>query len=141
MAKQEKPEKKVSKVMEILRTEYPFEGILLGVLGLLVLLLGVYIYEARVLEITMTDWWIFNTEAKIVMFSIIIMLIGLGALVYAFGPFVVPGFKEMNRVSWPTRNTMVNHSSRVLGFIAFLGFMFIIYDLIFVRLFGWILGT
>ncbi len=139
MAKKE--EKKTSKVLEILKTEYQFEGMLLAVVGLLVLLLGVYIYEARVLEITRTDWAIFSTPLRIQVFSILIMLIGAGAVLYALLPFMVPGFKEMNRVSWPTRDTMINHSGRVLGFIFFLGFVFVLYDAIFNPLFAWLIGV
>lgn len=135
-----KPEKKVNKVLEVLKTEYPMEGILLGVLGIVVLLLGIYIYEAEVLVLR-DDWWIFNTVVKRNIFSFIIMLLGLAAMIMAFGPFVKPGVKEMKRVSWPSRDTMVNHSIRVLGFIIFLGIMFIIYDAIFRPLFGWILGA
>ncbi len=139
MAKKE--EKKTSKVMEILKTEYPFEGMLLAFVGLLVLLLGVYIYEARVLEITRTDWAIFSTPLRIQLFSILIILVGAGAVLYALLPFMIPGFKEMNRVSWPTREKMLNHSGRVLGFILFLGLIFVIYDAIFNPIFSWLIGV
>ena len=134
-------EKKTSRVMEILKTEYKFEGMLLAVVGLLVLLLGVYIVEGRVLEITRTEWWIFATSTRINVFASFIIVLGSAAVLYSIMPFMVPGFKEMNRVSWPTRDKMINHSTRVLGFIFFLGTMFVIYDLIFRPLFAWLIGA
>ncbi len=136
----EKKEKKTSRVMEILRTEYPFEGMLLVLVGLLVLLLGVYIMEGRVLEITRTDWWLFATEARINIFSAFIITLGAAAVLYALMPFMVPGFKEMNRVSWPSRDKMVNHSSRVIGFIVVLGAIFVIYDIVLRPIFAWLIG-
>lgn len=132
------PEKKVSRVLEILKKEYPFEGVLLAVLGALVMVLGVYIFESRILVITLDHWWIFNTQFKIRVFSVIVMLIGAAALVYAVLPFLAPSVKEMGRVSWPTKKTMINHSSRVFGFIIFLGIMFLIYDSMFRPIFDWL---
>ncbi|TVP95075.1 MAG: preprotein translocase subunit SecE [Acholeplasmatales bacterium] len=133
-----KPEKKTSRVIEILKTEYPFEGILLGILGILVFLLGVYIFEAEVLQIRFTDFWLFDSPLKIQIFSSVVMVIGAGAIIMAFAPFFIPGLKEMNRVSWPNRRTMVNHTSRVLGFMAFVGVMFVLYDIVLRPFFRWI---
>jgi preprotein translocase SecE subunit len=123
-------EKKSFKVLEILRREYPFEGVLLAMLGGLVLVLGVYIFEGEVLRVTLTDWWIFNAPWKITTFSIIVMLIGLSALVYALAPFFLPGLKEMNKVSWPNRVMTNNYLARVFGFLVFLAAVFIVFDFV-----------
>jgi preprotein translocase subunit SecE len=131
-------EKKSFNVLNVLRKEYPFEGILLGLLGTLVLVLGVYILEGEVLEVRLTDWWIFDAPWKIVTFSIIIMLIGASALIYAIAPFFIPGLKEMNKVSWPTRSILNNHLARVFGFLIIVAVMFILYDLVFVPLFNFL---
>jgi preprotein translocase SecE subunit len=136
-----KPEKKVNKVMQVLKTEYPMEGIILGFLGILVLVLGIYIYISEYIYISQTEWWIFNTQLKRDIFAILVMIIGLGAIIMSLAPFVLPGVKEMKRVSWPKRDTMINHSARVLGFIIFLGLVFVLYDAIFRRLFAWIIGS
>jgi preprotein translocase subunit SecE len=131
-------EKKSFNVLNVLRKEYPFEGILLGLLGTLVLVLGVYILEGEVLEVRLTDWWIFDAPWKIVTFSVIIMLIGASALIYAIAPFFIPGLKEMNKVSWPTRSILNNHLARVFGFLIIVAVMFILYDLVFVPLFNFL---
>ncbi len=131
-------EKKSFKVLDVLRKEYPFEGMLLGLLGTLVLVLGVYIFEGDVLEVRLTDWWIFDAPWKIITFSIFIMAIGAAALIYAVAPFFIPGLKEMNKVSWPSRSMLNNHLARVFGFLLILAFMFILYDLVFVPLFNFL---
>ncbi len=136
----EKKEEKVAKVLKVLKTEYPFEGLLLGVLGALVLVLGIYILEGDVLRITMTDFWLFNTPTKITIFSIVVIIIGSVALLVALAPFFMPGLSEMKRVSWPTKNTMTNHTARVFGFVIFLGMMFVLYDFVFRPIFDFLYG-
>ncbi len=136
----EKKEEKVSKVLKILKTEYPFEGLLLGVLGALVMVLGIYILEGDVLRITMTDFWLFNTPTKINIFSVVVIIIGAAALIVALAPFFIPGLSEMRRVSWPNKKTMGNHTARVFGFVIILGIMFVLYDLIFRPLFDFLYG-
>ena len=88
-------ETKSSKVLEILRKEYPFERILLGVLGLIVLVLGVYLIEGEILAIRLTDMWIFNSDTKILIFSIFIIVIGAVSFLMAVWPFFVPSVGEM----------------------------------------------
>jgi preprotein translocase SecE subunit len=131
-------EKKSFNVLNILKKEYPFEGILLGLLGALVLVLGVYIFEGEVLEVRLTEWWIFDAPWKIITFSFIIMAIGAAALIYAIAPFFIPGLKEMNKVSWPNRKMLNNHLARVFGFLLIVAVMFILYDLVFVPLFNFL---
>jgi preprotein translocase SecE subunit len=131
-------EKKSFNVLNILKKEYPFEGILLGLLGTLVLVLGVYIFEGEVLEVRLTEWWIFDAPWKIITFSFIIMAIGAAALIYAIAPFFIPGLKEMNKVSWPTRSMLNNYLARVFGFLLIVAVMFILYDLVFVPLFNFL---
>lgn len=131
-------EKKSFKVLDILKREYPFEGVLLAFLGALVLVLGVYIFEGQVLEVTLTDWWIFNAPWKVTTFSVIVMLIGLSALVYALMPFFLPGLKEMNKVSWPNRVMTNNYLARVFGFLLFLAIVFILFDFVLQPIFNFL---
>jgi preprotein translocase subunit SecE len=129
---------KKNKVLEILQKEYPIEKLLLGVLGAVVLILGVYLIEGQVLEIRYTDLWIFNSSTKILIFSIFVVLIGAVAFVMAVYPFFVPSVAEMKKVSWPTKNVIVNHSLRVFGFILFVAFFFVLIDFGLRPLFNWI---
>ena len=138
MKDKENKETKTSRVIQILKTEYPFEGILLGFLGIVVLVLGVYIFEGQVLAIRWTDLFLFETELRIRIFAVAIMIIGIGAIYLAFAPFLLPGLKEMGRVSWPDSKTLGNHAARVFGFMIFLGLMFVLYDMVFRPIFDWL---
>lgn len=129
MAKNHVEEPKTNKIIEILKTEYPFERILLGVLGAFVLVLGVYLVEGTVLTIRLTNWWIFNTELKRTIFAIFVILIGSGSLILALWPFFLPSLAEMKKVTWPNRSTILNHSARVFGFIIVLSVFFVLADL------------
>ncbi len=137
MAKK-KEEVKKSKVLEILRKEYPFEKILLGFLGAIVLLLGVYLIEGTILTIKFTDWWIFNSDLKITIFSIFVIMIGVASFVLSIWPFFVPSIGEMKKVSWPDKQMIANHSARVFGFIFFIGLFFVVIDFGLIRLFTWL---
>lgn len=138
MAKMKLPEQKPNRILEILKKEYPFERILLGVLGALVIILGVYLIEGTVLEIRLTNWWIFNTDTKILIFSIFVIVIGAVSLFMAVWPFFVPSFAEMRKVTWPNKNTILNHTARVFGFILIISFFFILADFAFRPFFNWI---
>ncbi|GEM_PF-445871 len=138
--KTEKPDDKIGKVINLLKKEYPFEGLLLGILGALVLVLGIYIFEGELLQIRLTDWFIFATDTRINIFASIVMVIGAVALVIALAPFFVPGLKEMRRVSWPDRKTLKNHTARVFGFMIILALFFVLYDLVFAPIFDYLYG-
>ena len=131
---------KPNKVLEILRKEYPFERILLGVLGAFVLILGVYLVEGQLLTIKLTSWWIFNTELKRTIFAIFIILVGTVAFIMSIWAFFVPSFAEMKKVTWPKRTIILNHSARVFGFIIFLMLFFVVIDLGLIPLFSWLIG-
>ncbi len=138
MANKQLPQSKTSKVLEILRTEYPFERVLLGVLGLLVVLLGVYLLEGTMIAITRTEWWIFNAEWKRTMFSIIVIVLGTISFFMAVWPFFAPSIAEMKKVSIPNRNTTLNHIARVFGFIIFLSLFFTLLDWPLRKIFEWL---
>ena len=128
MAKKALTEQKPSRVLEILRKEYPFERIALGILGALVIVLGVYLVEGRLLTIRLTNWWIFNTDTKILIFSIFVIAIGALSFFMAIWPFFVPSFGEMKKVTWPGRSMILNHTARVFGFILSISAFFIVSD-------------
>lgn len=131
-------EVKKNKVLEILRKEYPFERLLLGVLGLIVLILGIYLVEGTVLEIRYTDFWLFNTSLKITIFSIFVIVVGSVSFLLSIWAFFVPSFAEMKKVSWPDGPTILNHAARVFGFILIISFFFVLVDFGLVPLFDWL---
>jgi preprotein translocase subunit SecE len=133
-------EVKKNKIIEILKKEYPFEKILLGFLGAIVLILGIYLVEGTVLEIKFTEWWIFDSELKVTIFSIFVIIIGAVSFALSIWPFFVPSIGEMKKVSWPNRAVISNHSARVFGFIFLIGLFFVAIDFGLRPLFSWLNG-
>jgi len=146
MAKQEE---KGNKVLKILTTEYPIDRILVVIMGLLVTVVGYYLVSKHqtpagvvYLQITnTTSWytkWIFGSNTGIMIFSIFILVVGVGALVLGLYPYFKPSVKEMKRVTWPNFNTIKNHSLRVFGFIFFLMAVFVAYSAVLTPFFDWL---
>lgn len=131
-------ENKPNKVLEILRKEYPFERIILGVMGLLVLVLGVYLVQGDIIEIKLTSFWLFNSALKRTLFAVFVIVIGAISVLMAIWPFFVPSFVEMKKVTWPNRKTILNHSARVFGFIIVLSLFFVIADQPLKAFFRWL---
>ncbi len=140
MAKEKVQEQKQGKVMQILKTEYKFEGVLLGVLGLLVVVLGVYLIQGDVITIRWTDFWLFDSEIKRLIFAIIVTVIGAVAFIMAVWPFFAPSWEERKKITWPKRDTILNHSGRVYGFILLLVAFFVLIDWPLIELFAWLKG-
>lgn len=134
----EKSKQQQSKVIELLKKDYPFERVLLGILGLFVLILGVYLVQGDMLRITNTDLWIFNHPTKILVFEIFVIVLGAIAFLMAIYPFFLPSVSEMKKVSWPTPKVIANHSARVFGFIIFLSLVFMAYDFVFRPIFKYL---
>lgn len=131
-------ETKKNKVLEILSKEYPFERLLLGILGIVVLVLGVYLVEGTVLSIRYTDFWLFNTPLKITIFSIFVIIVGAVSFLLSVWAFFQPSLSEMKKVSWPDSPTILNHSARVFGFIIVLSLFFVFADVGLIPLFDWL---
>ena len=140
MAKEKDQEQKQSKVLQILRTEYRFEGILLGILGLLVVVLGVYLIQGDVLAIRWTDFWLFDSATKRLIFAIIVTVIGAVAFIMSVYPFFLPSWEERKKITWPKRDMIINHSGRVYGFIIFLIAFFVLVDWPLIKIFAWLNG-
>lgn len=132
---------KQNKIIEIIKTEYPFEKVFLAIMGLGVLIIGIYLAEGIRLNIKYTNWWVFDSPLKVLIFSIFMIAFGAIAFLYAIWPFFVPSFYEMKKVSWPNKKTIINHSLRVFGFIFFLSAVFLTYDSIFRPIFDRLLGV
>lgn len=142
-------ERKGSKIFEVIKKDYPGERILLGVLGIIVIVFGIYIIGG--VRNPETGWLVirnregffaffFSTDTKILIFSWVIIVVGVIAFGMAVWPFLRPSLLEMKRVSWPNSKTLQNHSARVYGFILFLVVMFLVYEFFLGNLFGWIRG-
>jgi preprotein translocase SecE subunit len=130
-------EKKQNKILEVLTKEYPTEQILLAVLAIMVMVLGVYILDTTD-RVNFNGLWFINTALEIKIFSWVVIVLGAIAFVIAVWAYFVPSFGEMKKVSWPTREIILNNSVRVFGFILFLALFFVILEVGMIPLFKWI---
>jgi preprotein translocase subunit SecE len=132
--------KNESKIIKILKTEYKFEGIILGVLGMLVTVLGVYLIQGDEITIKWTDFVLFNEPWKVMTFAIIVTVVGAVSFIMAIFPFFAPSWQERKKISWPKKDVVANHSARVYGFIIFVVLFFILVDWPLRELFGLLAG-
>ncbi len=147
----EKTEKKGSSILDVIRKDYPAERLLMGVLGVIVIVFGVYLVggvadpDNAWLVIQNTDGifgFFFGTDTKILVFSWFIIFVGVVSFAMAVWPFLKPSLIEVlgknRKVTWPSGKVLQNHSARVYGFIFFLIGVFIMYELALVPFFTWI---
>ena len=129
VSKTQKPQKdaqKQSRIMEILKKEYKFENWLLAILSPVLLLYGVYIVLGRFGYATpqlkdilgssgfaFIDFF-FNTTLKRVLTGSFLILIGVLVIVYLALPIMRPSFAELKKVSWPSKNELINHTVIVI---------------------------
>ncbi len=138
----QKEEVKKNKIIELLKKDYPAESLILAILGVVVIVFGVYLIDGSILAISnRTEWylaWAFGNDTRILIFSIVVVIVGFFAFGFAVWPFVKPSVQEMNKVSWPTGKIIKNHTLRVFGFIIFIALAFVVYDLALLPLFGYL---
>ncbi len=130
-------EKQKSKVLEVLTKEYPTEQILLAILAIMVIVLGVYILDTDDI-VNFNGLWFIDTATEIKWFAWIVIILGAAAFVVAIWAYFVPSFGEMKKVSWPTKEVIVNNTVRVFGFILFIALFFVVLELGFIPLFNWL---
>lgn len=138
-------EKKKS-IRAILAKEYKYEGILLLVLGIIVLVLGVLVNLGVSSEgkegLVVNENFYFIGEYPIA-FSWILIVLGAVAVLMAIYPYYKPSIKEMKRISWPSKKTMLSSSVTVVVFVVIFALLFLGYDAVLnqvVRLFQWLAG-
>ena len=148
--KLEDKEKATVRVLNFIKEDHPFENWLLFVLALVLLVLSIYIIIAAAndnntfadtyFNIANSGWGIFNKPWKVITIASVILVIAVGALVYALYPVFKPSFKEMKFVTWTSKRTLVLNSITVLLFIAFLTGLFALFNLGLIPLFRLIFG-
>lgn len=140
MATRKNEVEKTSKLKEILTTEYRWENLLLGVLATLSAALALMIIIGGPLEIN-PSFPILGKRVNALIFSWIlfgISLLGIGLVIY---PFFVPAIPELKKITWATKYQFLDHSVRVIIFVAFFAIVVLFFDLIAAELFKLISGV
>lgn len=131
---------KQSKLKEILTTEYKWENLLLGVLATLSAALALMIIIGGPLEIN-PSFPILGKRTNALIFSWIlfgISILGIGLVIY---PFFLPAIPEIKKITWPTKLQFLDHSVRVIIFVAFFTLVVLFFDIIAAELFKLISGV
>jgi len=120
-----KQKEKRNFVIEILSKEYKYENLFLMILSLLAIVLGVLIINGTL--VVNESFFIIGTYPMV--FSWILVALGVISLLLVIWPFYKPSFIELKRVTWLTRNQFLGNISKVFLFILFISLMFFVLDL------------
>lgn len=130
----------------ILEKEYKYEGLLLVLLGIIVLVLGVLIRigistdGASGLVINENFYFIGEYPSA---FSWILIVLGALAIIFAIWPYYKPSVKEMKRITWPSKKYVIKNTLTVVVYVAIIAALFVGFDAILnkvVELFQWLAG-
>lgn len=127
-------EKTNSRLMSVFTKEYKHESLILLVLALVAIILGVMLL--RGILIIPSDVFLLGDYPMV--FSWILLGLGIISLFLAIWPFYKPSIEEVRRVSWPTKGTMVSNTLTVFLFTLILSLFFAIVDSGFSALVSWL---
>jgi len=120
-----KPKEKRNFVLEILSKEYKYENLFLMILSLLAIVLGILIINGT---LTVNEsFFVIGTYPMV--FSWILVGLGVASLLLVIWPFYKPSFIELKRVTWLKRNEFLGNLSKVFFFILALALLFFALDL------------
>lgn len=126
-----KPER--SKLLEILTTEYKGESLILGIFATITAALAILIIIGASGFIIPNDFPIIGGKPNDMIFAwtvLVVALLGIALVVY---PFFLPAIPELKKITWATRPQMIDHTIRVLIFIAILTLFIAGIDIIILR--------
>ncbi len=134
-------------LMKILAKEYRYEGLILLVLGLVVVVLGTLILTGIATDgkegLVVNENFFFLGEYPLA-FAWILIIVGAIGIILAIGPYYKPSISEVKKVTWPSKKEMLKNSLITLAFIAIIALLFVGYDAILtqvVKLFKWFAGV
>lgn len=140
MAIKEKEVEKQSKLKQVLTTEYRFENLFLGILATLSAAIAlIIIIDKGPLSIS-PSFPILGERRYALIFSWILLgisLLGIGLVVY---PFFLPAIPELRKITWATKAQFIDHSVRVIIFVAFFTLVVLFFDLLSVEILKLIMG-
>ncbi len=124
MAVKEKNTDKTSKILEVLKTEYKWENILLAILAALALAFSLMIVNGT-LEVK-ESFPVIGSFPKVfawILFGISV----LGIVLVAF-PFFVQALPELKKIAWADFKTSIDAITKVFIFVVFFALLFVGFD-------------
>lgn len=139
-------EGKKKSVLSLLSKEYKYEGLLLLVLSVITILLGVMILIGVSTEgesgLVVNENFYFIGEYPSA-FAWILIVLGVVAFLLAIWPYYKPSIKEMKKITWPSKKTMIENTVATLVYVLIVALLFVGYDVVLnkvVELFQWLAG-
>lgn len=125
-------ESKKSPVMQILTKEYKYESLFLVLISVVIMVVSAYIING-----TLTIDPGFPVLGNFPLVSAIVFFVaGFIGLVVGSWPIFKPSFKEIGRLTPPTKATYGDHTVKVFTFILGLTAIFLIFDSAIAGFFG-----
>ena len=124
MAVKEKNTDNTSKILEVLKTEYKWENILLAILAALALAFSLMIVNGT-LEVK-ESFPVIGSFPKVfawILFGISV----LGIVLVAF-PFFVQALPELKKIAWADFKTSIDAITKVFIFVVFFALLFVGFD-------------
>lgn len=124
--------KQQSPVMRVLTKEYKYESLFLVLISIVIMVVSAYIING-----TLTIRSEFPVLGNFPLVSAIVFFVaGFIGLVVGAWPIFKPSFKEVRRLTPPTKRMYGDHTVKVFSFILGLLAIFLIYDTVIASLFG-----
>ncbi len=124
--------KQQSSVWDVFTREYKYESLFLVLISVVIMVVSAYIMNG-----TLTIREGFPVLGNFPMVSAIVFFVaGFIGLVVGAWPIFKPSFKELRRLTPPTRRTYGDHTVKVFSFILGLLAIFLLYDSVITFLFG-----
>ena len=76
-------------------------------------------------------------------FAWILIVLGVVAFLLAIWPYYKPSIKEMKKITWPSKKTMIENTVATLVYVLIVALLFVGYDVVLnkvVELFQWLAG-
>lgn len=141
MAIKQKQEEQSSKLLEVLKTEYRWENLLLGILATIAIAISVIIISPSndLLSID-PSFPILGEGNNGLIFAWVLLAISAFGLFLVIYPFFLPTIPELKKISWAKWAKFLDNSVRVLFFLAIMTGFLLLYNFLIARLISGILG-
>lgn len=123
MAIREKKEKK-SKVLEVLRTEYKWENVVLAILASLALAFSLMIINGAL--VVRESFPLIGQYPKV--FAWVLFGISVIGIILVISPFMVQAFPELKKISWANWSTSIDAIVKVFVFVLIFALLFVGFD-------------
>lgn len=123
MAIREKKEKK-SKVLEVLRTEYKWENVVLAILASLALAFSLMIINGAL--VVRESFPLIGQYPKV--FAWVLFGISVTGIILVISPFLVQAFPELKKISWANWQTSIDAIVKVFVFVLIFALLFVGFD-------------